>query len=42
MHQRVPHVGGNVEFMLVYDFNITAYTRDPLDYLSLLTDILFE
>ena len=41
MVHRVPRVGGNVKsYMLAYDFNTTAYTRDPLDHFSLLKDIM--
>ena len=42
MVHRVPRVGGNVKsYMLAYDFNTTAYTRDPMDHFSLLKDMLY-
>ena len=43
MFHRLPRVGGNVKsYMLAYDFNTTAYTRDPLDHFSLLKDMLVD
>ena len=40
--QQVPRVGGYVKsLILIYDFNITVYTRDLLGYFSLLKDILW-